>query len=213
MIIDKYQIYALYNKLKQIWNAKRIIGTSFNDFFECPLDEYLINIFIVDNNSTTFMSNYAINLVNEFNCNIFDIYHWIMQTCVKTLRDNSFPDLKNINSAKKLNNYKIFVKSNEIDKQINFINKLVIERNSGIGELTDNRFSLYDLNNEQVNEAYNLFKNNNFHPEFYIRGLQANKFKININTIKDIDYKRFITFSKIIIKINKEYSEKNKAKN
>lgn len=212
MIVDKYQIYALWKILKKMWGAKRFNTSTFSNFFDSDFEEYLINLYINDNHSTEYMSNYAINLVNEFNCNIFDIYHWTMYTIVKAIKNNIFPDLKDVNSFNKLKKYTIFTKRKSIEHQINYINSIVEERNSGFGNLTDNRFSLYDLNNEQVNEAYKMFKSNTIDPEFYIRGLASKKFSIDISKIKDTEYLRFITFSKILNKLNEEYSNKNKAK-
>lgn len=212
MTVDKYQLYAIWKVFKKMWDAKRFNTTLFTNFFDSNFEEYLINLFINDNHHTEYMSNYGINLVNEFNCNIFDIYHWAMYVIVKAIKDNQFPEFKDVNSFNKLKKYTIFTKRPEIDRQIIIINKIVEERNSGIGLLTDNRFSLYDLNTEQVNEAYKMFRNNEIHPEFYIRGLQSKKFDIDVSLIKDTEYLRFITFSKIIIKLNKEYTDKNKAK-
>lgn len=212
MTVDKYQLYAFWKVLKKMWNAKRFNTSLFNDFFDTDLDAYMINLFIADNHGTEYMSNYGINLVNEFNCNIFDVYHWIMYTIVKAIKDNAFPKFEEVNSLNKLKNYTIYTKRNAINEQISYINKIVEERNSGLGELTEDRFSLYDLNNEQVNEAYKMFRNHEIDPEFYIRGLESKKFRIDTSIIKDAEYLRFITFSKIIIKIKQEYTDKNKAK-
>lgn len=212
MIVDKYQLYAFWKVLKKMWEAKHFNTMLFKNFFDSDLEEYMINLFINDNHHTEYMSNYGINLVNEFNCNIFDVYHWAMYTIVKAIKENVFPEFKDVNSFNKLKRFTIFTRRNTINQQISYINKIVEERNSGLGELTDERFSLYDLNTEQVNEAYKMFRNNEIDPEFYIRGLESKKFDIDTSVIKDAEYLRFITFSKIIIKLNKEYTDKNSAK-
>ena len=61
----------------------------------------------------------------------------------------------------------------------------------------DTRFSLYDLDANQENQAYKMYSISQLDPEFYIQGFKAGKFKIDMDKIKSIDYKRFIMFTEI----------------
>ena len=102
---------------------------------------------------------------------------------------------------------------NIVKRQIVELKKIMDERNSGIGMFTDNRFSLYELDNKQENEAYRMYRDNALDPEFYIRGLRQESFVVDESKIKDVNYKRFITFCRMIIKLDEENSNKNVIKN
>lgn len=210
--VDKYQVYALYTILKKIWNLKRFNTITVKDFLEKELNEYIIELYIHDSKGSEYLSNHFINLINEFNCNMFDIYHWIMYVLIKALKDNKFPIPKDINSINKLKDYTIFLKRKSIITQSEYIKGKVNEINKNLNALTEDKFSLYDLNDKQENNAYLMFKNNEIDPEFYIRGLINKKFIINESKIKDIIYLRFITFSKMIIKLNSEFIKNNNKK-
>lgn len=210
--VDKYQVYALYTILKKIWNLKRFNTITVKDFLEKELNEYIIELYIHDSKGSEYLSNHFINLINEFNCNMFDIYHWIMYVLIKALKDNKFPIPKDINSINKLKDYTIFLKRKSIITQSEYIKGKVNEINKNLNALTEDKFSLYDLNDKQENNAYLMFKNNEIDPEFYIRGLINKKFIINESKIKDIIYLRFITFSKMIIKLNNEFIKNNNKK-
>lgn len=210
--VDKYQVYALYTILKKIWNLKRFNTITVKDFLEKELNEYIIELYIHDSKGSEYLSNHFINLINEFNCNMFDIYHWIMYVLIKALKDNKFPIPKDINSINKLKDYTIFLKRKSIITQSEYIKGKVNEINKNLNALTEDKFSLYNLNDKQENNAYLMFKNNEIDPEFYIRGLINKKFIINESKIKDIIYLRFITFSKMIIKLNNEFIKNNNKK-
>lgn len=103
----------------------------------------------------------------------------------------------------------IFDKRPVLSSQMQMINQLIAERNEGVNEFADTRFSLYDLDDNQENQAYIMYKNSQLDPEFYIRGLKAGMFNIDKEKIKDIDYKKFVTFAEMILKLDKEISDKN----
>lgn len=208
-MIDKYQVYMLYKSIKKMWNAKRFNTNVFNTFFEDTLENFLINSFINDNSRVEYMSNYAIKLVNEINCNLVDIEHWTMYVLTKCLCDKKCPELADINSINKIRSYMIFDKRPVLSSQMQMINQLIAERNEGVNEFADTRFSLYDLDDNQENQAYIMYKNGQLDPEFYIRGLKAGMFNIDKEKIKDIDYKKFVTFAEMILKLDKEISDKN----
>ena len=117
--------------------------------------------------------------------------------------------MSEINSINKLKDNMIFKKRPIIDSQIKLIQSLIAEKGSGLNEFMDTRFSLYDLDANQENQAYKMYSISQLDPEFYIRGFKAGKFKIDMDKIKSIDYKRFIMFTKMILKLNQEISDKN----
>ena len=44
---------------------------------------------------------------------------------------------------------------------------------------------------------------------FFIKGLEAKKFEVDIQKVKDIEYKRFITVSRLILKFKNEVNNAN----
>lgn len=208
-MIDKYQVYILYKNVKKMWNSKRFNTAVFNDFFEDTLENYVISQFINDSPRVEYMSNYAIKLVNEINCGLTDIEHWLMYVLMKCLCDKKCPEMLEINSINKLKDNMIFKKRPIINSQIRLVQSLIAEKGSGLNEFMDTKFSLYDLDDNQENQAYKMYSMSQLDPEFYIQGFKAGKFKIDMDKIKSIDYKRFITFTKMILKLNQEISDKN----
>lgn len=208
-MVDKYQVYMLYKNVKKMWNSKRFNTAVFNDFFEDTLENYVISQFINDSPRVEYMSNYAIKLVNEINCGLTDIEHWLMYVLMKCLCDKKCPEMPEINSINKLKDNMIFKKRPIINSQIKLIQSLIAEKGSGLNEFMDTKFSLYDLDDNQENQAYKMYSMSQLDPEFYIQGFKAGKFKIDMDKIKSIDYKRFITFTKMILKLNQEISDKN----
>lgn len=208
-MVDKYQVYMLYKNVKKMWNSKRFNTAVFNDFFEDTLENYIISQFINDSPRVEYMSNYAIKLVNEINCGLTDIEHWLMYVLMKCLCDKKCPEMSEINSINKLKDNMIFKKRPIINSQIKLVQSLIAEKGSGLNEFMDTKFSLYDLDDNQENQAYKMYSMSQLDPEFYIQGFKAGKFKIDIDKIKSIDYKRFITFTKMILKLNQEISDKN----
>lgn len=208
-MVDKYQVYMLYKNVKKMWNSKRFNTAVFNDFFEDTLENYVISQFINDSPRVEYMSNYAIKLVNEINCGLTDIEHWLMYVLMKCLCDKKCPEMPEINSINKLKDNMIFKKRPIISSQIKLVQSLIAEKSSGLNEFMDTKFSLYDLDDNQENQAYKMYSMSQLDPEFYIQGFKAGKFKIDMDKIKSIDYKRFITFTKMILKLNKEISDKN----
>lgn len=208
-MVDKYQVYMLYKNVKKMWNSKRFNTAVFNDFFEDTLENYIISQFINDSPRVEYMSNYAIKLVNEINCGLTDIEHWLMYVLMKCLCDKKCPEMPEINSINKLKDNMIFKKRPIINSQIKRVQSLIAEKGSGLNEFMDTKFSLYDLDDNQENQAYKMYSMSQLDPEFYIQGFKAGKFKIDMNKIKSIDYKRFITFTKMILKLNQEISDKN----
>lgn len=213
MMIDKYQLYFLWKNLKKMWEAKRFNTAVFHAFFDVSLEDYLITTFINDNYKVEYMSNFGINLINEMNCGLITVYDWVEWVIVKAMQEGKFPDLKDVNSKRKIINNMIFTRRDEIIEQAKLINKIIEEKNTGVNELFDTKFTLYDLDEHQENEAYKMYKQGLIHPEFFIRGFIANKFSIDVSIVKDTEYKRFITFTKIIKKIEQEKTEKNKCSN
>lgn len=208
-MVDKYQVYMLYKNVKKMWNSKRFNTVVFNNFFEDTLENYVISQFINDSPRVEYMSNYAIKLVNEINCGLTDIEHWLMYVLMKCLCDKKCPEMPEINSINKLNDNMIFKKRPIINSQIKLVQSLIAEKGSGLNEFMDTKFSLYDLDDNQENQAYKMYSMSQLDPEFYIQGFKAGKFKIDMDKIKSIDYKRFITFTKMILKLNQEISDKN----
>lgn len=208
-MVDKYQVYMLYKNVKKMWNSKRFNTAVFNDFFEDTLENYVISQFINDSPRVEYMSNYAIKLVNEINCGLTDIEHWLMYVLMKCLCDKKCPEMPEINSINKLKDNMIFKKRPIINSQIKLVQSLIAEKGSGLNEFMDTKFSLYDLDDNQENQAYKMYSMSQLDPEFYIQGFKAGKFKIDMDKIKSIDYKRFITFTKMILKLNQEISDKN----
>lgn len=208
-MVDKYQVYMLYKNVKKMWNSRRFNTTVFNDFFEDTLENYIISQFINDSPRVEYMSNYAIKLVNEINCGLTDIEHWLMYVLMKCLCDKKCPEMPEINSINKLKDNMIFKKRPIINSQIKLVQSLIAEKGSGLNEFMDTKFSLYDLDDNQENQAYKMYSMSQLDPEFYIQGFKARKFKIDMDKIKSIDYKRFITFTKMILKLNQEISDKN----
>ncbi len=208
-MVDKYQVYMLYKNVKKMWNSKRFNTAIFNDFFEDTLENYVISQFINDSPRVEYMSNYAIKLVNEINCGLTDIEHWLMYVLMKCLCDKKCPEMPEINSINKLKDNMIFKKRPIISSQIKLVQSLIAEKGSGLNEFMDTKFSLYDLDDNQENQAYKMYSMSQLDPEFYIQGFKAGKFKIDMDKIKSIDYKRFITFTKMILKLNQEISDKN----
>lgn len=208
-MVDKYQVYMLYKNVKKMWNSKRFNTVVFNNFFEDTLENYVISQFINDSPRVEYMSNYAIKLVNEINCGLTDIEHWLMYVLMKCLCDKKCPEMPEINSINKLKDNMIFKKRPIINSQIKLIQSLIAEKGSGLNEFMDTKFSLYDLDDNQENQAYKMYSMSQLDPEFYIQGFKAGKFKIDMDKIKSIDYKRFITFTKMILKLNQEISDKN----
>ena len=192
-----------------MWNSKRFNTAVFNDFFEDTLENYIISQFINDSPRVEYMSNYAIKLVNEINCGLTDIEHWLMYVLMKCLCDKKCPEMPEINSINKLKDNMIFKKRPIINSQIKLVQSLIAEKGSGLNEFMDTKFSLYDLDDNQENQAYKMYSMSQLDPEFYIQGFKAGKFKIDMDKIKSIDYKRFITFTKMILKLNQEISDKN----
>lgn len=199
----------LYKNVKKMWNSKRFNTAVFNDFFEDTLENYIISQFINDSPRVEYMSNYAIKLVNEINCGLTDIEHWLMYVLMKCLCDKKCPEMPEINSINKLKDNMIFKKRPIINSQIKLVQSLIAEKGSGLNEFMDTKFSLYDLDDNQENQAYKMYSMSQLDPEFYIQGFKAGKFKIDMDKIKSIDYKRFITFTKMILKLNQEISDKN----
>lgn len=208
-MVDKYQVYMLYKNVKKMWNSKRFNTVVFNNFFEDTLENYVISQFINDSPRVEYMSNYAIKLVNEINCGLTDIEHWLMYVLMKCLCDKKCPEMPEINSINKLKDNMIFKKRPIINSQIKLVQSLIAEKGSGLNEFMDTKFSLYDLDDNQENQAYKMYSMSQLDPEFYIQGFKAGKFKIDMDKIKSIDYKRFITFTKMILKLNQEISDKN----
>ena len=208
-MVDKYQVYMLYKNVKKMWNSKRFNTAVFNDFFEDTLENYVISQFINASPRVEYMSNYAIKLVNEINCGLTDIEHWLMYVLMKCLCDKKCPEMPEINSINKLKDNMIFKKRPIINSQIKLVQSLIAEKGSGLNEFMDTKFSLYDLDDNQENQAYKMYSMSQLDPEFYIQGFKAGKFKIDMDKIKSIDYKRFITFTKMILKLNQEISDKN----
>lgn len=208
-MVDKYQVYMLYKNVKKMWNSKRFNTVVFNNFFEDTLENYVISQFINDSPRVEYMSNYAIKLVNEINCGLTDIEHWLMYVLMKCLCDKKCPEMPEINSINKLKDNMIFKKRPIINSQITLVQSLIAEKGSGLNEFMDTKFSLYDLDDNQENQAYKMYSMSQLDPEFYIQGFKAGKFKIDMDKIKSIDYKRFITFTKMILKLNQEISDKN----
>lgn len=208
-MVDKYQVYMLYKNVKKMWNSKRFNTAVFNDFFEDTLENYIISQFINDSPRVEYMSNYAIKLVNEINSGLTDIEHWLMYVLMKCLCDKKCPEMPEINSINKLKDNMIFKKRPIINSQIKLVQSLIAEKGSGLNEFMDTKFSLYDLDDNQENQAYKMYSMSQLDPEFYIQGFKAGKFKIDMDKIKSIDYKRFITFTKMILKLNQEISDKN----
>ena len=208
-MVDKYQVYMLYKNVKKMWNSKRFNTAVFNDFFEDTLENYVISQFINDSPRVEYMSNYAIKLVNEINCGLTDIEHWLMYVLMKCLCDKKCPEMPEINSINNLKDNMIFKKRPIINSQIKLVQSLIAEKGSGLNEFMDTKFSLYDLDDNQENQAYKMYSMSQLDPEFYIQGFKAGKFKIDMDKIKSIDYKRFITFTKMILKLNQEISDKN----
>lgn len=208
-MVDKYQVYMLYKNVKKMWNSKRFNTAVFNDFFEDTLENYVISQFINDSPRVEYMSNYAIKLVNEINCGLTDIEHWLMYVLMKCLCDKKCPEMPEINSINKLKDNMIFKKRPIINSQIKLVQSLIAEKGNGLNEFMDTKFSLYDLDDNQENQAYKMYSISQLDPEFYIQGFKAGKFKIDMDKIKSIDYKRFITFTKMILKLNQEISDKN----
>ena len=208
-MVDKYQVYMLYKNVKKMWNSKRFNTAVFNDFFEDTLENYIISQFINDSPRVEYMSNYAIKLVNEINCGLTDIEHWLMYVLMKCLCDKKCPEMPEINSINKLKDNMIFKKRPIINSQIKLVQSLIAEKGSGLNEFMDTKFSLYDLDDNQENQAYKMYSMSQLDPEFYIQGFKAGKFKIDMDKIKSIDYKRFITLTKMILKLTQEISDKN----
>ena len=156
-MIDKYQIYMLYKSIKKIWEGKRFNTVLVNSMLNDTLEEFLINQFVQANSRVEYMSNYFIPLVNEINCNITDIEHWTMYFIEKCLVDKKFPKPDEINNINKMKGYMIFKKRPIIAAQINEINKL-IKANDGINELFDTKFTLYETDGNQENQAYKLYR-------------------------------------------------------
>jgi len=211
-MIDKYQLYMVYKNIKKMWNAKRFNTNVFREFFADTMENYIINQFVQDSQGMEYMSNYCIPLANEMNCSFTDLEHWTMYVMMKCLCDKKCPELKDVNAINKLLGAKVFTKRAVITRQIDQINKIIEERNNGFDYFTDNRFSLYELDENQENQAYKMYCAGTLDPEFYIQGLYHEKFKLNKDSIKNVEYKRFITFCEMIIKLHKEISEKNKSK-
>lgn len=211
-MIDRYQIYALYKVIKKMWNAKRFETNTFITFLNDTLENYLISQFVADNFRVEYMSKYAINLVNEINSGITSIEEWTMYVLEKCLIDKKCPELKDINSINKLQDCMIFKKRKSVTAQIKMVKDLIESSNQGINDFTDTRFSLYDVDSKQENQSYKLYVEGKLDPEFYIQGMLNNKFTIDKSKIKDVDYKRFIKFSEMILKLKKEISDKNDCK-
>lgn len=211
-MIDRYQVYALYKVIKKMWNAKRFETNTFVTFLNDTLENYLINQFMADNFRVEYMSKFAINLVNEINSGLITIEEWTMYVLEKCLIDKKCPELKDINSINKIQDSMIFKKRKSVTAQIKMVKELMTSCNQGINDFADTRFSLYDVDEKQENQSYKLYVEGKLDPEFYIQGMLNNRFTIDKSKIKDVDYKRFIKFSEMIIKLKKEISDKNDCK-
>lgn len=211
-MIDRYQVYALYKVIKKMWNAKRFETNTFVTFLNDTLENYLINQFVADNFRVEYMSKFAINLVNEINSGLITIEEWTMYVLEKCLIDKKCPELKDINSINKIQDSMIFKKRKSVTAQIKMVKELMTSCNQGINDFADTRFSLYDVDEKQENQSYKLYVEGKLDPEFYIQGMLNNRFTIDKSKIKDVDYKRFIKFSEMIIKLKKEISDKNDCK-
>lgn len=211
-MIDRYQVYALYKVIKKMWNAKRFETNTFVTFLNDTLENYLINQFVADNFRVEYMSKFAINLVNEINSGLITIEEWTMYVLEKCLIDKKCPELKDINSINKIQDSMIFKKRKSVTAQIKMVKELMTSCNQGINNFADTRFSLYDVDEKQENQSYKLYVEGKLDPEFYIQGMLNNRFTIDKSKIKDVDYKRFIKFSEMIIKLKKEISDKNDCK-
>lgn len=211
-MIDRYQVYALYKIIKKMWNAKRFETNTFVTFLNDTLENYLINKFVADNFRVEYMSKFAINLVNEINSGLITIEEWTMYVLEKCLIDKKCPELKDINSINKIQDSMIFKKRKSVTAQIKMVKELMTSCNQGINDFADTRFSLYDVDEKQENQSYKLYVEGKLDPEFYIQGMLNNRFTIDKSKIKDVDYKRFIKFSEMIIKLKKEISDKNDCK-
>lgn len=207
-MIDRYQVYALYKVIKKMWNAKRFETNTFVTFLNDTLENYLINQFVADNFRVEYMSKFAINLVNEINSGLITIEEWTMYVLEKCLIDKKCPELKDINSINKIQDSMIFKKRKSVTAQIKMVKELMTSCNQGINDFADTRFSLYDVDEKQENQSYKLYVEGKLDPEFYIQGMLNNRFTIDKSKIKDVDYKRFIKFSEMIIKLKKEISDK-----
>ena len=211
-MIDRYQVYALYKVIKKMWNAKRFETNTFVTFLNDTLENYLINQFVADNFRVEYMSKFAINLVNEINSGLITIEEWTMYVLEKCLIDKKCPELKDINSINKIQDSMIFKKRKSVTAQIKMVKELMASCNQGINDFADTRFSLYDVDEKQENQSYKLYVEGTLDPEFYIQGMLNNRFTIDKSKIKDVDYKRFIKFSEMILKLKKEISDKNDCK-
>lgn len=207
-MIDKYQAYTVYKNIKKMWNSKRFNTMVFRDFFDDTMENYVINQFVDASRGIEYMSNYFIKIVNEINCSFIDVEHWTMYVMEKCLADGKLPEPNDINSVSKLAPYRIFTKRAVITRQIEEINRLVEQRNDGIDFFTDKRFSLYDIDADGKNQAYKMYVEGKLDPEFYIQGLMHGKFTVDEFSVKDVEYRRFIVFCRMIIKLYKEISEK-----
>lgn len=212
MHYDKYQIYALWRRLKKIWNMKRFDTATTKDLLDTPLDDLLISEFIAMNQHVEYMANYAINLVNEMRCGLVSIQNWAIMVMVKALVEGKFPELKDCSRVGALKRFAIFNNRDEINGQIDYLTNLATELNNGINEFSNKKFTLYELDDELKNNAYRLFVEGKISPVFYIKGMQAGRFSINIADVKEYEYKRFITFSKIILKLYLEVKNANQEK-
>lgn len=208
MYYDKYQVYTLWKRLNKIWGMKRFNTVTTTELLENDLDDLLINVFIADNPRVEFMSNYAINIVNEIRCGIVSLRNWAIMVIAKAMYEGKFPALKDCNKTSTLKQFAIFNNREEVDGQIKFINTLMQQNNSGLNEFSNKKFTLYELDENGENNAYKLFKEGKISPIFFIKGLEANKF-VEPDNVKEYDYKRFIIFSKIILKLYSEVKNAN----
>ena len=207
-MIDKYQLYMLYSNMKKMWNAKRFDTVVFRDFMDSTLDEYLIGQYVREGRGTEYMSNWFIPVANEINCSFTTPEAWTMYVMEKCLVDRIFPKPKDISSVSRLRPYAIFTRRPFIAEQVEKVNRITESVNGGFDYFTDNRFSLYGLDGEQVNEAYKMYLDGELDPEFYIRGLESGRFELDEKAVKDREYRRFIAFSRMIIKLHGEISRK-----
>jgi len=209
MYYDKYQVYTLWKRLNKIWGMKRFNTVTTTELLETDLDDLLINVFIADNPRVEYISNYAINIVNEIRCGIVSLRNWAIMVIAKAMYEGKFPTLKDCSKTSTLKQFAIFNNREEVDGQIKLINALTAQTNSGLNEFSNKKFTLYELDENKENNAYKLFKERKISPIFFIKGLGAHKFEINENDVKEYEYKRFIIFSKIILKLYSEVKNAN----
>lgn len=201
MIVNNYQIYAIVRNLVGLDKTKSCNTKAWQTFLTKSIDEILAEGFY----RTPAMQNGAgrfTDVANNISSGVFSLADYLISICVEYMITEKFPTLKSCSQVDKRREFFIFSNRREVIEQSKWLREKVAKENEGLLAFS-NKYTLFKVDDDQKNEIYKLIKSNKINPEFYIRGLVANKFQIDESKIQDKEYMKFVKMAKIILNLKR----------